>query len=186
MSEPNGQFGAAVTKHLEFIQAVISRQAGNSFLIKGWSLTLSSALYGFAVSGSDWRLACVGLAPALGFWGLDGYFLRQERLFRCLYDEVRNPSSDVDSFCMNPAHHTHNVPRWRRVAITPTLSWFYLSIVALGLLIALVVGLTHHGAPSHRARTKSAIACVAAAADVEAGGHISPMASPFQRGTTCR
>jgi hypothetical protein len=30
-------------KHLEMIQAVISRLANNSFLLKGWSITLVSA-----------------------------------------------------------------------------------------------------------------------------------------------
>ncbi len=28
-------------KHLEFIQAAINRMAGNSFLLKGWTVTLS-------------------------------------------------------------------------------------------------------------------------------------------------
>ncbi len=31
-------------KHLEFVQAVIARQAANSFLLKGWSVTLATAL----------------------------------------------------------------------------------------------------------------------------------------------
>ncbi len=69
-------FAPPILKHLEFIQAVIARLAGNSFLIKGWALTVTGAFYGFAVHGSDWRLAALGLLPALTFWGLDGYFLR--------------------------------------------------------------------------------------------------------------
>jgi len=30
-------------KHVEFIQAAIARMAGNSFVIKGWSLTIAAA-----------------------------------------------------------------------------------------------------------------------------------------------
>ena len=37
-------------KHLEFIQSVITRMATNSFLAKGWALTVAGALYGFAVN----------------------------------------------------------------------------------------------------------------------------------------
>ncbi|MEN9503463.1 MAG: hypothetical protein RI964_2748 [Pseudomonadota bacterium] len=35
-------------KHLEMLQQVITRMASNSFLIKGWSITLISALLAFA------------------------------------------------------------------------------------------------------------------------------------------
>ena len=32
-------------KHLEMIQAVITRMAKNSFLLKGWSITLTAAIF---------------------------------------------------------------------------------------------------------------------------------------------
>ena len=35
-------------KHLEFIQNVILRMNNNSFLIKGWAITLISALFALA------------------------------------------------------------------------------------------------------------------------------------------
>ncbi len=41
----------AKLKHLELSQGVINRMAGNSFLLKGWSVTLVSAL--FALSAKD-------------------------------------------------------------------------------------------------------------------------------------
>ena len=31
-------------KHLEFIQTTINRMAGNSFLLKGWTVTLTGGL----------------------------------------------------------------------------------------------------------------------------------------------
>jgi hypothetical protein len=43
----------AELKHLEFIQAVITRPATNSFLIKVWALTAAEAFYGFG-SESVW------------------------------------------------------------------------------------------------------------------------------------
>ena len=72
------------TKHMEFIQGVINRLSQNSFLLKGWSVVLISAL--FALSAGDSNPAFIVLAyiPAFIFWGLDGYFLREERKFRAL------------------------------------------------------------------------------------------------------
>ncbi len=35
------------------------------------------------------------------FWGLDGYFLWQERLFRALYDHVRVLAEDQVDFSMD-------------------------------------------------------------------------------------
>jgi hypothetical protein len=92
-----------VMKHLEFIQGVISRQATNSFLLKGWALTVAGAVYAFATKGTDWRVAAIGLMPVVIFWGLDGYYLRQERLFRCLYDAVRRTPSTVEVYAMSTA-----------------------------------------------------------------------------------
>ncbi|WP_373482985.1 hypothetical protein [Acetobacterium sp.] len=33
------------TKHLEMIQSVISRMAGNSFTLKGWAVTLIAGIF---------------------------------------------------------------------------------------------------------------------------------------------
>jgi hypothetical protein len=78
-------------KHLEFIQSIISRQAQNSFAVKGWTLTLSAGIFTFLLSQSDANPGAYFIAvfPAFLFWLLDGYYLRQERSFRCLYDDVR-------------------------------------------------------------------------------------------------
>ena len=57
------------TKHLEMIQGVINRLSTNSFLLKGWSVVLVSAL--FALSAGDSNPAFIFLAyiPALVFLG---------------------------------------------------------------------------------------------------------------------
>ena len=84
-------------KHLEFIQGTVNRLSTNSFLLKGWSVVLVSAL--FALASADFNLYFIYLAwfPAIAFWILDGYFLWQERLFRRLYDHVRSlDEHDID------------------------------------------------------------------------------------------
>ncbi len=91
-------------KHLEFIQSVINRMASNSFLLKGWSVTLVTAL--FALSDKDSRISCLLLAylPVILFWILDGYFLGQEHAFRKLYDKVRTLDENQIDFSMNTKH----------------------------------------------------------------------------------
>ncbi len=76
----------AKLKHLELIQAIINRLAQNSFFLKGWSVTLVAALFVLATTDSHHTFIWLAVFPAIMFWLLDGYFLWQERLFRCLYD----------------------------------------------------------------------------------------------------
>ena len=40
-------------KHLDFIQGVINRLSTNSFLLKGWSVVLVSALFALTASNSN-------------------------------------------------------------------------------------------------------------------------------------
>ena len=72
------------------IQAVITRMGSNSFAVKTWSVGLVAALLTFAAEkdATPWRIL-VALVPVGIFWYLDAFYLRQERLFRRLYDAVR-------------------------------------------------------------------------------------------------
>jgi len=104
-------------KHLEMIQAVIGRMAANSALLKGWSVTLAAALIGLA-AGKDAKLqyAFLGLFPPIFFAVLDAYYLRQERLFRKLYDRIRKMKDDEwekDPFTMSTTSIT-SVDGWFR------------------------------------------------------------------------
>ena len=67
-------------KHLDLIQGVINRMANNSFLLKGWSVTLISALFALAAKDSNSLFIYLAYFPCVAFWSLDGYFLWQERM----------------------------------------------------------------------------------------------------------
>jgi hypothetical protein len=82
-------FEANRIKHLEMIQAVVTRLGNNAFLIKGWAITIAGAFLAFAVNREKYGLALAALAPTVLFWILDASFLRNERLFRNLFDRVR-------------------------------------------------------------------------------------------------
>ena len=119
-------------KHLALVQGVVNRLAGNSFALKGWSVTLVSALLALAAKDADPRLVLVALLPALTFWGLDGYFLAQERLFRRLYAKLIDPKQQVPAFSMETEPFT--AAEWRGATFSLTLRLFH------GAVLAVIVG----------------------------------------------
>jgi hypothetical protein len=121
-------------KHLEFIQAIISRLATNSFLVKGWALTISGALFGFAASHLSWSIATVGLLPIIVFWCLDAYFLTQERLFRNLYDAVAKQDENIRPFSLNPTPYRGD-HSWIKVFRSKTLALYYGALTVAGLAL---------------------------------------------------
>ena len=77
------------TKHLEFIEQIVNRLAGNSFQMKGWNVALATAAVGFAAAkDSHPRAAALAVVPAIALWFLDGYYLALETLYRDLYSSV--------------------------------------------------------------------------------------------------
>lgn len=115
-----------VIKHLEFIQGVVDRLGRNSFLLKGWSMTVlvAGALLMMRLRPDQSLFASTLLIPVFGFWLLDAYFLRQERLFRAEYDRVRQ--QDATDFAMNPMQHKDKPKHSRSAAFfSETLVVFY-------------------------------------------------------------
>jgi hypothetical protein len=99
------KFSTEQIKHLEFIQGVITRMNSNSFQMKGWMVAIVSALLAIYASTQNNRFALVAVIPTLLFWGLDAYYLQQERKFRGLYNDVAGVSKtpqDIKPFELRP------------------------------------------------------------------------------------
>lgn len=122
-------------KHMDYVQAVITRLANNSFLMKGWALTLSSALLGFAITEKHAGLALVAIVPATAFWVLDTYYLRQERAFRNMYADIA--AKRLRDFKIDPKPYADNQP-WS-VGLSISLRIFYLAIIVLALVVAIIL-----------------------------------------------
>lgn len=122
-------------KHLDFVQAVINRLSTNSFLLKGWSVVLVSAL--FALSATDAEVSFVFLAyiPAVVFWGLDGYFLALERDYRRLYDRIRVKDPDQIDFSMNTEGSRNGIRGWVSATFSQTLVAFHGSVLGAVTLV---------------------------------------------------
>ncbi|SEP08860.1 hypothetical protein SAMN05192574_12167 [Mucilaginibacter gossypiicola] len=125
-------------KHLDFIQLVITRMNVNSFLIKGWSVTLIAALFAFAAKESDKNFIVITYISTFAFWMLDGYYLSQERQYRSLYDKVRNLKEDEIDFDMNAKAFNRGRNSWFKSLFAEIFLYFYgaLMIIILAVLIA--------------------------------------------------
>lgn len=126
-------------KHLELVQGVINRMASNSFMLKGWAVTLVSGIFVLAGKDTDKLYFLVAYVPVLVFWGLDAYYLLQERLYRSLYDKVRvTAEEDVDfSLKATTQEFDSNKNCYCSCLFSKTEMWFYfpLAMVCTGIII---------------------------------------------------
>ncbi len=126
-------------KHLEMIQGVINRMASNSFLLKGWSVTLISALFALAAKDTNQFFIYLAYFPCVAFWSLDGYFLWQERMYRKLYNEVAAKSEDSIDFNLNAIKFKDDVDSWFSTCFSVTLRMFHGVIFGIIVLIMAVI-----------------------------------------------
>jgi hypothetical protein len=126
-------------KHLEFIQNVITRMNSNSFLIKGWALTIFSAITAFASKDTNSTMVWINFVPILAFWGLDAFYLRQERLFRKLYENVIKEDSKIPEYSMNTKNYQKAVDCWLEVCFSRTIFPFYGALFVSNIVAVLIL-----------------------------------------------
>ena len=112
------------------IQDAINRMAQNSFLLKGWSVTVAGGLSALGFKELDGRFFTVSLVVLFFFWLTDAYYLSRERLFVKLYNAVRVKSEKEIDFSMD-TNELNSGSIWIKSAFSRTFNVFY-----GGLLIA--------------------------------------------------
>jgi len=125
-------------KHLEFLQGVINRMAQNSFLVKGWTVTLVSALFALAAKDSNPVYVLVAYFPTAAFWFLDSYYLYQERLFRKVYDSVRGQNSPVN-FSLSTKSFDKGLGDWVKALFSLTILIFYGVVIATLIIVMYII-----------------------------------------------
>ncbi len=125
--------GDKVVKHLEIIQGVVNRAANNSLTLK--LVATIVALFGalVAINTADYS-GLLFLTPLVTFWFLDSYYLQYERIFRGIYNDVRQ--QEQTDFGMNvPAQLKKPTCKWRSTFFSKTILIFYVPIILfVGLL----------------------------------------------------
>src|ERR1700749_3735834 len=84
-STPSAFFPAdnpAAIAHLNQVQAIIARLAGNSLQCKTWCLAIVGALFGLAGASKNPTVALIAIVPVLIFACIDAAYLENERAFR--------------------------------------------------------------------------------------------------------
>ncbi len=124
-------------EHLKLIQGIITRMNTNSFQIKGWTITLVSALLALYANSGKVTYIFIALIPVLIFWFLDSYYLQQERKFRALYNDIvdaANYGDDIKNFKMSIDKYKSCKYCLINAIISVTILPLYL-LLALGLIV---------------------------------------------------
>lgn len=114
----------------------------NSFVLKGWDVTLVSALFALATQNKNPIFIVIAILPALAFWDLDAYYLRQERLFRKLYTDVclsNNQKLACDPFSMATTNYESQVPSWFRTLWTSSVLAIHGSVMIVILAVLVIL-----------------------------------------------
>lgn len=119
-------------KHLEFIQSSILRMSQNSFQMKNWTIVVLAALVALYADSQNLSYIIVSMIATVVFWGLDGYYLYQERRFRKLYDavvsDIGNNVEQVGLFSMTLTSN-HGFCGWAGACFSKTILPIYGPIV---------------------------------------------------------
>lgn len=123
-------------RHLEMIQNVISRMNSNSFLLKGWTVTIVVALFAFAnIKDMDSNFIILAIIPTIFFWGLDAFFIHQEWLFIRLYEFVITQNDEDINFSMKITPFESQGKKWSDALVSKTILPFYLPILLLIIVV---------------------------------------------------
>lgn len=133
-------------KEIDLIQSCINRMAKNSFMIKGWALTIFAGVITFSkmeAINNLWMLICTILVPYVAFWLLDAFFLHTERKYCKMYAWViqeRKRGNTEYQYDLNPERFKEDVGCMLCSFFSKTLLLFYgiPTIVIIALIVHLI------------------------------------------------
>lgn len=148
-------------KEIDLIQDCIKRMAHNSFLLKGWTISIVAVVLALSEKNvSPYFLVLVVLVPLISFWYLDAFFLYTEKLYRKMYEWViaeRSKSNNEKMYDLNPHRFKDQlrVKKWNKekkvmeetnrlesewtVMWSKTLRCFYFIPIVLIMMILIVL-----------------------------------------------
>lgn len=127
-------------KHLELVQGVINRMANNSFMLKGWAVTLVAGVFAVAAKDTNKLYFLVAYIPIVIFWGLDSYYLLQERLYRLLYEKVRKTENNDVDFSLSATKEEFGSYKncFSNCLFSTTEKWFYLPLALVCTVVVVI------------------------------------------------
>ena len=129
-------------KEIDLIQGVINRIASNSFLLKGWTVTIIVAVLALTkdtiVINDFTYFALTLLIPLCVFWYLDAFFLHKEKCYRELYNWVIEHRQRTEEFKYNLDYtrFESKVDSILKIMCSSTIGVFY------GIIAVILIGIT--------------------------------------------
>lgn len=120
-----------LSKETGIIQGIIKRLGIDSFLIKGWTVSLIVATLIF--QGDKYQVL-VAFIPLFSFWFLDSYYQQQIKLYKKLYkwNVLNRMNTDEYMFDINVNDRfKKSVPSRAALMISDKLIWFYGAMIIL-------------------------------------------------------
>ena len=134
-------------KEIDLIQGVINRMAHNSFMLKGWLVTIIVAVLALTkdtlLTNKVDYLSLILMLPLIVFWYLDAFFLHKERCYRKLYDWVieNRKNTDEHLYSLNYMRFEKDVDNIFCIMFSKTLFPFYgiTAMILIGIFIYTIV-----------------------------------------------
>lgn len=134
-------------KEIDLIQSCINRMAQNSFIIKGWFISLIAVILTLLPEKFNINiLYSICFIISFCFWYLDAFFLKTERLYRFKYQWVITERLKNDNYFYDLNPHNRNMwydkngkipaePNIIQVMFSKTLLPIYLPIIILIIVL---------------------------------------------------
>lgn len=128
-----------IHKEIDLIQSIINRMAQNSFMLKGWVITIFVAVIALNVQTERFiQNLTLSIFP-LAFWYIDAYYLYIERNYRKLYENriTLRKSGNSDNL------YSLGIGEIKLINVLATMfsssiAWFYIPILGI-LILALLI-----------------------------------------------
>ena len=133
-------------QHLEFIQNSITRMNQCSFQMKGWAITIVSALIAVYVSTSSAECSgnkmyiWIAMVPTVLFWLLDAFYLSKEHKFIGIYNDVAGITKEDKRIAVKEYEMPLKKYKGWKYSFLKALIWSFSTaplygIIIIGLLI---------------------------------------------------
>jgi len=127
-------------KHLDYIQAIITRMNANSFQIKNMTVIILTAILALFAATPKVLLLFIAGFSAFIFWLLDAYYLQQERKFRKMYYDVADITNnhEIKPYEMPVDKYKGNGCSFGESFFSKTIVLFYFSLVLVTTIITIM------------------------------------------------
>ena len=113
--------------------------AKNSFLLKGWAITILAAIFILAEKEANIYFLFMALIPLLAFWGLDSFYLQLERKYRMLFKKICKEDSDITFSLDQPKANKLDKTLYHQALFSKTEVFFYVPLIIAIIVIFFII-----------------------------------------------